>query len=116
MANLNLQDKKFITPENLRLIINYGLGFASRVKKLEDKEIAPFEADKLYTKDSLTIYDGYIYKAKATNQSSTFNEIYWDLIGDDITELTKSDVEAMVGLSAEEIETLSKIILEIYFS
>ena len=112
MANLNLQDKKFITPENLRLIINYGLGFASRVKKLEDKEIAPFEADKLYTKDSLTIYDGYIYKAKVTNQSSTFNEIYWDLIGDDITELTKSDVEAMVGLSAEEIETLSKIILD----
>ena len=112
MANLNLQDKKFITPENLRLIINYGLGFASRVKKLEDKEIAPFEADKLYTKDSLTIYDGYIYKAKTTNQSSTFNEIYWDLIGDDITELTKSDVEAMVGLSAEEIETLSKIILD----
>ena len=49
MANLNLQDKKFITPENLRLIINYGLGFASRVKKLEDKEITPFEADKLYT-------------------------------------------------------------------
>lgn len=112
MANLNLQDKKFITPENLKLIINYGLGFASRVKNLEDKEIAPFEADKLYTKDSLTIYDGYIYKAKVTNQSSTFNEIYWDLIGDDITELTKSDVEAMVGLSAEEIETLSKIILD----
>lgn len=112
MANLNLQDKKFITPENLKLIINYGLGFASRVKNLEDKEITPFEADKLYTKDSLTIYDGYIYKAKVTNQSSTFNEIYWDLIGDDITELTKSDVEAMVGLSAEEIETLSKIILD----
>lgn len=112
MANLNLQDKKFITPENLKLIINYGLGFASRVKNLEDKEISPFEANKLYTKDSLTIYDGYIYKAKVTNQSSTFNEIYWDLIGDDITELTKSDVEAMVGLSAEEIETLSKIILD----
>lgn len=112
MANLNLQDKKFITPENLKLIINYGLGFASRVKNLEDKEIAPFEADKLYTKDSLTIYDGYIYKAKVTNQSSTFNEIYWDLIGDEITELTKDDIKDMLGLTAEEINTLSKIILD----
>lgn len=112
MANLNLQDKKFITPENLKLIINYGLGFASRVKNLEDKEIAPFEADKLYTKDSLTIYDGYIYKAKVTNQSSTFNEIYWDLIGDDITELTKDDIKDMLGLTTEQLTTLSSIILD----
>ena len=112
MANLILQDKKFITPENLKLIVNYGLGFASRVKNLEDKEIAPFEADKMYVKDSLTIYDGYIYKAKVTNQSSTFNEIYWNKIGDDITELTLDEIKAMVGLTTEQLTTLSSIILD----
>lgn len=112
MANLKLQDKKFITPENLKLIVNYGLGFASRVKNLEDKEIAPFEADKMYVKDSLTIYDGYIYKAKVTNQSSTFNEIYWDKIGDDITELTLDEIKAMIGLTTEQLTTLSSIILD----
>ena len=112
MANLILQDKKFITPENLKLIVNYGLGFASRVKNLEDKEIAPFEADKMYVKDSLTIYDGYIYKAKVTNQSSIFNEIYWDKIGDDITELTLDEIKAMVGLTTEQLTTLSSIILD----
>lgn len=112
MAKLNLNKKKLINEDNLRAIISYGLGFASRVKTLEDKEIAPFEANKMYLKDSLCIYNDYIYMAKVTNQSATFNENYWTLLGDDITELSKTDIETMLGLTTEEIETLSKIILD----
>lgn len=112
MAKLNLNKKKLINEDNLRAIISYGLGFASRVKTLEDKEIAPFEANKMYLKDSLCIYNDYIYMAKVTNQSATFNENYWTLLNDDITELSKTDIEAMLGLTTEEIETLSKIILD----
>ena len=66
---LKLAKKKEINEDVLRMIIQYGLGFASRVKNLEDKCIEKWEADKLYIKeDSFVIYDNYLWQAKVTNQ------------------------------------------------
>ena len=108
---LKLAKKKEINEDVLRMIIQYGLGFASRVKNLEDKCIEKWEADKLYTKeDSFVIYDNYLWQAKVTNQSSAWNENYWKKIGDELDLITKQDIEAMLGLTQEEIETLQKII------
>ena len=47
---LKLAKKKEINEDVLRMIIQYGLGCASRVKNLENKEIEEWKEDKIYEK------------------------------------------------------------------
>ena len=61
MANLNLKEMKWIDENALRIIISTGLGFASRVQALENKEIEEFTADKLYEKGSKVLHNNYIF-------------------------------------------------------
>ena len=92
------------------MIIQYGLGFASRVKNLENKEIEDWKEDKLYEKGAKVLYNNYLWVAKVTNQSSTWNENYWEKVGDDLELIEKSDIEAMINLSDEEIASLQSLI------
>ena len=81
---LKLAKKKEINEDVLRMIIQYGLGFASRVKNLENKEIEDWKEDKLYEKGAKVLYNNYLWVAKVTNQSSTWNESYWEKVGDNL--------------------------------
>lgn len=112
MATLNLKEMKWIDENALRIIISTGLGFASRVQALENKEIEEFTADKLYEKGSKVLHNNYLWIAKVTNQSSTFNENYWTLVGDDITELDLDEIKGFLGLTQEQLNTLASIILD----
>ena len=58
---LKLAKKKEINEDVLRMIIQYGLGFASRVKNLENKEIEDWKEDKLYEKGAKVLYNNYQY-------------------------------------------------------
>ena len=109
---LKLAKKKEINEDVLRMIIQYGLGFASRVKNLENKEIEDWKEDKLYEKGAKVLYNNYLWVAKVTNQSSTWNESYWEKIGDDLELINKSDIEALINLSDEDIKTLQSLILD----
>lgn len=109
---LNLKNKKDIDDKVLRTIIQYGLGFASRVKTLEEKCIDDWKSDKLYDKSSFVIYDGYIWKAKVTNQSSIWDEKYWNKIGDELSLVELDDIKAMLNLTDEQLKTLSSLILD----
>lgn len=109
---LNLKNKKDIDDKVLRTIIQYGLGFASRVKTLEEKCIDDWKSDKLYDKSSFVIYDGYIWKAKVTNQSSTWDEKYWNKVGDELSLIELDDIKAMLNLTDEQLKTLSSLILD----
>ena len=109
---LKLAKKKEINEDVLRMIIQYGLGFASRVKNLENKEIEDWKEDKLYEKGAKVLYNNYLWVAKVTNQSSTWNESYWKKIGDDLELIEKSDIEAMLNLTDEQLKTLQSLILD----
>ena len=109
---LKLAKKKEINEDVLRMIIQYGLGFASRVKNLENKEIEDWKEDKLYEKGAKVLYNNYLWVAKVTNQSSAWNESHWEKIGDNLELIEKSDIEAMLGLTTDELQTLSSIILD----
>ena len=109
---LKLAKKKEINEDVLRMIIQYGLGFASRVKNLENKEIEDWKEDKLYEKGAKVLYNNYLWVAKVTNQSSTWNESYWEKIGDELDLITKADIETMLGLTQDQLNTLASIILD----
>ena len=109
---LKLAKKKEINEDVLRMIIQYGLGFASRVKNLENKEIENWKEDKLYEKGAKVLYNNYLWVAKVTNQSSTWNESYWEKVGDELELINKSDIEAMINLSDEDVKTLQSLILD----
>ena len=109
---LKLAKKKEINEDVLRMIIQYGLGFASRVKNLENKEIEDWKEDKLYEKGAKVLYNNYLWVAKVTNQSSTWNESYWEKIGDNLELIDLDTIKTMLGLTTDELQTLSSIILD----
>ena len=109
---LKLAKKKEINEDVLRMIIQYGLGFASRVKNLENKEIEDWKEDKLYEKGAKVLYNNYLWVAKVTNQSSAWNESYWEKIGDDLELIDLDTIKTMLGLTTDELQTLSSIILD----
>ena len=111
MATLNLNKKKFIDEENLKTIVKIGINFGERLNSIESKCIAPYDETHSYLKDELCIYDNYIYKCKST-ATGEWNPDRWQLIGDDITELTLDEIKAMLGLTTEQLTTLSNIILD----
>ena len=109
---LKLAKKKEINEDVLRMIIQYGLGFASRVKNLENKEIEDWKEDKLYEKGAKVLYNNYLWVAKVTNQSSAWNESYWEKVGDDLELIDLDTIKTMLGLTTDELQTLSSIILD----
>lgn len=111
MATLNLNKKKFLSEENVAQIVKIGINFGERLNSIESKCIASYDETHSYLKDELCIYDNYIYKCKST-ATGEWNPDRWQLIGDDITELTLDEIKAMLGLTAEQLTTLSSIILD----
>ena len=111
MATLNLKKKKFIDEDALKKIVAIGINFGERLNSIESKCIASYDETHSYLKDELCIYDNYIYKCNST-ATGTWNPDRWTLIGDDITELTLDEIKAMLGLTTEQLTTLSSIILD----
>lgn len=108
---LNLNKKKFLSEENVAQIVKIGINFAERLNSVESEIIADYDNTKTYLKGESCYHNNYIYRCKAT-ATGDWDFSRWELIGDEITELTKDDIKDMLGLSDEELETLSKIILD----
>ena len=111
MTTLNLKQKKFIDEETLKRIIEIGIGFGERLNTIETNCITDFSEDKLYLKGEACYYDGYIYRAKTSTQGA-WVDTRWEKVGDDITELTLDEIKTMLGLTTEQLTTLSSIILD----
>ena len=108
---LNLNKKKFLSEENVAQIVKIGINFGERLNSIESEIIADYDNTKTYLKGESCYHNNYIYRCKAT-ATGDWDFSRWELIGDEITELTKDDIKDMLGLSDEELETLSKIILD----
>ena len=112
MATLNLSKMKYMSETNLKKFANLIISLSSQVTDVENKCIKPYVGGELYQKDSYVSYNGYIYQATATNQDSAFDETHWDKLSDDFNELTVADIEAMLGLSSEQLETMANLIAD----
>ena len=112
MATLNLSKMKYMSETNLKKFANLIISLSSQVTDVENKCIKPYVDGELYQKDSYVSYNGYIYQATATNQDGAFNEAHWDKLSDDFNELTVADIEAMLGLSSEQLETMANLIAD----
>ena len=112
MATLNLSKIKYMSETNLKKFANLIISLSSQVTDVENKCIKPYVDGELYQKDSYVSYNGYIYQATATNQDGAFNEAHWDKLSDDFNELTVADIEAMLGLSSEQLETMANLIAD----
>src|SRR5574344_19677 len=111
MATLNLKKKKFIDEDALKKIVAIGINFGERLNSIETSLIAEYDSTKTYIIGEACYHDNYIYKCKST-ATGEWNPDRWQLIGDDITELTLDEIKAMLGLTTEQLTTLSKIILD----
>ena len=111
MATLNLKKKKFIDEDNLKQIIKIGISFGERLNSIETSLISEYDSTKTYIIGEACYHDNYIYKCNST-ATGTWNPDRWTLIGDDITELTLDEIKAMLGLTTEQLTTLSSIILD----
>ena len=112
MATLNLSKMKYMSEANLKKFASLIISLSSQVTDVENKCIKPYVGGELYQKDSYVSYNGYIYQATATNQDSAFDETHWDKLSDDFNELTVADIEAMLGLSQEQLETMANLIAD----
>ena len=111
MATLNLNEKKIPSAENLRLIAQLCISLANKQSSLEDRCIAPWKSGEIYQKDiSYVSHDGYIYLCSVSNNDIDFTESHWIKLSDTISEITKSDIEALVNLTPEQITNLQSLI------
>lgn len=111
MATLNLNEKKIPSAENLRLIAQLCISLANKQSSLEDRCIAPWKSGEIYQKDiSYVSHDGYIYLCSVSNNDTDFTESHWTKLSDTISEITKSDIEALVNLTPEQITNLQSLI------
>ena len=111
MATLNLNEKKIPSAENLRLIAQLCISLANKQSSLEDRCIAPWKSGEVYQKDiSYVSYNNYLYFCTVSNSDTDFVESHWTKLSDTISELTKSDIEALVNLTPEQITNLQSLI------
>ena len=105
----NIKTEKILSPENCKRIISLGISLKDSISTLEDKCIEDYDSTKTYVKNSLVIYNGYIYKTK-TVTTGDFDENKFEKIGDDLDLLTLDDIKALINLSDEEIASLQSLI------
>ena len=109
MANFRIPTKKILSEQNISKIIMLGVGLRDELNNMELGLISDYDNTKTYTRGQAVYYNNYLYKCLYTT-TGDFDESKWQLIGDDLDLVTKADIEAMLGLTQEEIETLQKII------
>ena len=105
----SIKTEKILSPSNIKRIISIGISLKDSISALEDKCIEDYDATKTYVKNSLVIYNGYIYKTK-TVTTGDFDENKFEKIGDDLDLLTLDDIKALINLSDEEIASLQSLI------
>ena len=113
MATFKREIKKLPSEQNLRLLANLIISLANTTSSVQERCVEPYEDGKTYQANvSLVLKDSQLYLCKVTNQDATWTPAHWELIGNDIDELSVDDVKAFLNLTPEQVQTLSSIILD----
>ena len=108
---LRRNQMKYFSSDNMRLLSSLILSLSSKQSSMENKLIDYWTPSTAYIKDeSMVIYDDAIQICKISNADDTFNQNKWLKLSPEIDELSKSDVEAMLNLSSEELANLQSLI------
>ena len=109
MANMNIKTEKILSPSNIKRIIMLGISLRDELSNMELGLISDYDNTKTYTRGQAVYYNNYLYKCLYTT-TGDFDESKWQLIGDNLSLITKQDIEAMINLSDEDIKTLQSLI------
>ena len=104
----NKIEKQF-SADNMKLIINVLTGLMASTDTLSEKCIDDFDETKTYPPKSACIYNGYLWQS-ITTAYGAWDENKWKKLSDDFTELTVSDIQSWIGLSQEQLETMTNLI------
>ena len=104
----NKIEKQF-SADNMKLIINVLTGLMASTDTLSEKCIDDFDETKTYPPKSACFYDGYLWQS-ITTAHGAWDENKWKKLSDDFTELTVSDIQSWIGLSQEQLETMTNLI------
>ena len=104
----NKIEKQF-SADNMKLIINVLTGLMASTDTLSEKCIDDFDETKTYPPKSACFYDGYLWQS-ITTAYGAWDENKWRKLSDDFTELTVSDIQSWIGLSQEQLETMTNLI------
>ena len=107
--SFNIKTKKILSEDNCKRIIALGISLRDQLENAEKGLISDYDSTQTYTRGQAVYYDNYLYKCLYTT-TGTWDSTKWQKIGDELDLITKQDIEAMLGLTQEEIETLQKII------
>ena len=111
MANMNIKTEKILSPSNIKRIIALGISLRDELSNMELGLISDYDNTKTYTRGQAVYYNNYLYKCLYTT-TGDFDESKWQLIGDNLSLITKQDIEAMINLSDEDVKTLQSLILD----
>ena len=77
-----------------------------------EKQIKDWVSGSSYLEGDYIYHEGELYRCLASNSDVDFDESNWEQITYGIDELTKEDVERLLGLTEEEIEAMTDLILD----
>ena len=104
--------KKIPSEQNLRVLSSLIISLANKVDSTSEKCINPFTPNTAYAKGSYVTHDNYIYESKLACNDADWVESHWVRLSDTIEELTVNDVKSYLSLTQDQLDTLSKIILD----
>lgn len=109
MANFNLGKRKNFVEDNMRYIIQILTGLMASQSTIESQCLLPYDETKTYAKGQICLYNNYLYLCKTTC-TGPFDESKWSKQTDSFDELSRSNIEALIGLTPEEIQKMSDLI------
>ena len=109
--SINIATKKILSQENIKRIISLGISIRDKLENAEKGLISEYDKTVTYARGMSCYYNNYLYECKYTT-AGDFDESKWQKIGDELTEIDKTTLDTMLGLTTEQIDTISKIILD----
>ena len=77
-----------------------------------EKQIKDWVSGSSYLEGDYIYHEGEIYRCLTSNSNVDFDEANWKKLTYGIDELSKEDVERLLGLTEEEIEAMTDLILD----
>ena len=109
--SFQIKTEKILSAENCKRIIAMGISLKDSVENISKELIEEYDSTKTYSPDMACYYNDYLYRCLfATTGEFDINS--WKKVGDSLELVNKAQVEAMLGLTPDELDTLANIILD----
>ena len=108
MANFNISTKKILSASNIKRIIMLGISLKNGIESIEQDLIKEYDTTKTYSPDMAVYYNDYLYRCLFTT-TGEFDINSWKKVGDSLELVNKAQVEAMLGLTPDQLDRKSVV-------